>query len=370
MKIVIFGLTISSSWGNGHATIWRALCGGLARRGHTIVFFERDVPYYAAHRDLRDIPHGELCLFGDWDQIAGVVRRHLSDADVAIVTSYCADARAASDLLFESSIPLRVFYDLDAPVTLARLAGGEEIEYLGSRGLRDFDLVLSYTGGRTLDSLKEALGARRVAPLYGCVDPEAHRPVAPVPRFMCDLSYLGTYAADRQAALNALFLEPARRMPHHRFYIGGSQYPPQFPWASNIHYVPHMPPQEHPPFFCSSRMTLNVTRQAMADMGYCPSGRLFEAASCGTPILSDWWEGLQTIFQPQREILIVREGEDVVRAIETSDRELREMAAAARDRVLREHTADHRAVEMEARLTEAASCFQAARQPVVSGMEA
>ncbi|HXE55877.1 MAG TPA: glycosyltransferase, partial [Tepidisphaeraceae bacterium] len=213
---------------------------------------------------------------------------------------------------------------------------------------------LSYTGGAALDELQRQLGARRVAPLYGHVDPQVHHPVPSHGRYRADLSYLGTYAADRQAALESLMIEPARRLPMKRFVIGGAQYPTDFPWADNIYYVRHMPPAEHPVFFCSSGLTLNVTRQAMATMGYCPSGRLFEAAACGTPVLSDSWEGLDTFFTPGSEILVASSTEDAVAALELSDAEVRRIAHAARERTLAEHTSDCRVKELEAAL-EAAS---------------
>jgi spore maturation protein CgeB len=348
MKLVIFGLTMSSSWGNGHATLWRALCRALSRRDCHIVFFERDVPYYAAHRDLPCAIDDccELCLYPSFEEIAHYAQSHLADADVAMVTSYCPDGVAAGDMVLSSAARLRVFYDLDTPVTLDRLRCGEELSYIGPRGLADYDLVLSYTGGAALDALRTNLGARRVAPLYGSVDPDAHRPVAPDPAYRSDLSYLGTYAADRQAALETLFVEPARRLPQRKFLIGGAQYPQEFPWTSNIFFVRHMPPALHPAFFSSSRLTLNVTRRAMAEMGYCPSGRLFEAAACGAPILSDWWEGLDAFFRPGEEILIARDAADAVRAVETSDEELARMARACRERTLEQHTADRRAGDL------------------------
>jgi spore maturation protein CgeB len=213
--------------------------------------------------------------------------------------------------------------------------------------LGDFDLVLSYTGGTALDVLRTELGAVRVAPLYGHVDPEVHRPVQPVEGFRSDLSYLGTYAADRQAALEALFVEPARQRPERRFLIGGAQYPQDFPWAPNIFFVRHLPPPDHPAFFSSSRLTLNVTRQAMAEMGWCPSGRLFEASACGTPILSDSWEGLDAFFEPGREILVAATAEEAVAALDLSDAELGRIAAASRERTLAEHSSDRRAQELE-----------------------
>jgi spore maturation protein CgeB len=361
MKIVIFGLTISSSWGNGHATLWRGLCRSLRRRGHDIVFFERDVPYYASHRDLTEIQGGILEFYTDWESVLPLVHQHLQDADVAMVTSYCPDGIAASDLVLDCATPLRVFYDLDTPVTLEQVRAGQQVSYLPPQGLNDFDLVLSYTGGQALEELKERLGARRVAPLYGSVDPQLHCPVSPVDWFQCDLSYLGTYAADRQQALERLFIAPAGRLPQKRFLIGGAQYPADFPWTKNIYFAWHVAPGDHPAFYCSSKWTLNVTRQSMAAMGYCPSGRLFEAAACGVPIISDWWEGLDQFFEPGKEIVVARGTEDTIGALQLDEAARTELAQAARARVLGEHTADHRAIEFETIIEEVAQHRQRER---------
>ena len=270
MRLVIFGLTISSSWGNGHATIWRGLCRALHARGHEIVFFERDVPYYACYRD-ETRPRGcDLRLYQQWDEVIAEAQKSVRDADVAMVTSYCPDGRAAAQLVLDSTSALKVFYDLDTPVTLARLRDGHTIPYLPEQGLGDFDLVLSYTGGRALDELRSTLGARAVAPLlYGSVDADVHRPVEPDPLFACAMSYLGTFSPDRQDALDRLFLETARRRPDCRFALAGSQYPPEFGWEPNIFYLSHLTPSQHPAFYCSSGLTLNVTRAPMAEMGYC-----------------------------------------------------------------------------------------------------
>lgn len=346
MKLVVFGLTVSSSWGNGHATLWRGLLTALAKRGHRVTFFERDVPYYAFHRDCTDIPGHRLILYREWREVLPLARAELAEADAGMVTSYCPDGLAATDLVLGSEVPRRVFYDLDTPVTLERLAAGEPVSYLGPDGLAGFDLVLSYTGGAALDELRSRLGARRVAPLYGSVDPEAHRPAAPLEVYRADFSYLGTWAADRQEALDGLFLEPARRLPEQRFLIGGSQYPVDFPWGQNVFYVRHVPPPDHPAFYSSSRLTLNVTRGAMARMGYCPSGRLFEAAACGVPVLSDSWEGLDRFFEPGKEILVAASPEEAVAALSLSDAELARIARAARERTLAEHTAERRAEEL------------------------
>jgi spore maturation protein CgeB len=347
MKIVVFGLTISSSWGNGHATLWRGLARALIRRGHRFVFFEKDVSYYAGTRDLWEIPGGELVLYSSWDEVLPYAKSHLADADVAMVTSYCADAVEATRLALDSPAQLRTFYDMDTPVTLDGLRAGSEVAYLPPEGLSGFDLVLSYTGGPALAELRTRLGARRTAPLYGHVDPDVHRPVPPLQGEHADVSYLGTYAADRQAALEALFIEPARRMPERRFLIAGAQYPHDFPWTDNVFFRRHLPPAEHPAFFCSSALTVNVTRRAMAQMGWCPSGRLFEAAACGVPILSDTWDGLDAFFTPGEAILTATTTEEAVEAISLPRDELARIGAAARERVLDAHTSDVRAAELE-----------------------
>ena len=364
MHLVVFGLGMSSSWGNGHATLWRGLVTALARRGHTVTFFERDVPYYASTRDGWQPPHGvALRLYQSWDEVLSEAKRELRNADVAMSTSYCIDGPAAAALMFESSVEVKAFYDLDTPVTLNALQQSGHVSYLPAEGLGRFDIVLSYTGGRALDELQTKLGAQRVTTLYGWVDEATHAPAEPLPEFRSDLSYLGTYAADRQQALNELLVRTARQRPAMRFAIGGAQYPDGFPWTDNIFFVRHLPPSLHPAFFCSSRATLNVTRRTMSRYGYCPSGRLFEAAACGVPILTDSWEGLDSFFRAGTEILPVQTTLDVLEALAMSDAELALIAGAARARVLECHTADRRAMQLEKICEEVSSHSQT----VVSG---
>lgn len=350
MKLVIFGLTISSSWGNGHATLWRGLCSALARKGHKVTFFERDVPYYANHRDLHAATDYELVLYPAWSEVEGRARQDLSEADCAIVTSYCADARSATELVLGYGSVVHAFYDLDTPVTLELLQAGGDVPYIPKCGLAEFDLVLSYTGGRVLEELRSQLGARRVAALYGSVDAEFYQPAVSAPAYESDLSYLGTYAADRQHALERLFVEPARRFPDKRFLIGGAMYPGDFPWTRNIYFVRHVPPPLHRSFYSSSHLTLSVTRAAMARMGYCPSGRLFEAAACETPLITDFWPGLETFFEPGREILVASSPDDVAEFLQLPSQELQRIGRAGRDRVLAEHTSSHRCDELLALL--------------------
>jgi spore maturation protein CgeB len=354
MNIVVFGLAVSSSWGNGHAALWRGLIRALHADGHRVTFFERDVPYYAQHRDLTELPGGgQLVLYTDWDEESA--GRAVAEADVAMVTSYCPDAPRATALVLDSSRPLRCFYDLDTPVTLSNLDQGKPVPYVGPDGFRGFDLVLSYTGGPALAELRTRLHAARVAPLYGWVDPALYHPGTPASQYQADLSYLGTYAADRQPVLEQLFIEPARRCPDWRFVIGGAMYPKDFPWTNNIWFVRHLPPAEHPSFYAASRLTLNVTRAAMAAMGWCPSGRLFEAAACLVPILSDSWDGLDTFFTPGQEIILAHTTEDALAALALPDEALHRIAAKARERTLDEHTATQRARTMIAAFEAAAA---------------
>jgi spore maturation protein CgeB len=355
MKLVIFGLAVSSSWGNGHAVLWRALIRAFAERGHRTVFFERDVPYYAQNRDLTSLEGGRLVLYGDWGEALPEAKRELADSDAGMVTSYCPDALAATNLVLDAP-GLHVFYDLDTPVTLAHLAAGKEVAYIGPDRLTPFDLVLSYTGGTALSALRQRLGAKRVSPLYGSVDPDRYRPTAAPERGRAALSYLGTYADDRQDALNALLVEPARQRPQARFIIGGAQYPNDFPWTENIFFFRHLASYQHPEFYASARLTLNVTRRAMAGFGWCPSGRLFEAGACGTPIISDWWDGLDQFFVPDREILIARTTDDVLAALDRDDADLAAIGTAAREGTLARNTAAHRAAELEALLSQGLRC--------------
>jgi spore maturation protein CgeB len=318
------------------------------------------MPYYSATRDIGALDGGELVLYPDWDAVRPAAERSIAGADAVMVTSYCPDALAATEAALSAGRPLSVFYDLDTPVTLAEIDCGKRPAYIGPQGLSGFDLVLSYTGGEALAALESKLGARRAVPLYGHVDPGLHRPATANPDFAADLSYLGTYAADRQAGVEQFFVRPAALQPRRRFVIGGAQYPQDFPWTDNIFFVRHLPPADHPAFFSSSRLTLNVTRRAMAEMGWCPSGRLFEAAACGAALVTDVWPGLETFFRPGEEVIPAVATEDVVAALDLSNAEIDRIRRRARQRVLDEHTSAHRARELETIL---AGAMQVAEPP-------
>lgn len=353
MKITIFGLTLSSSWGNGHATPYRALLRALSRRGHKITFYEKDVPYYAARRDLVRPDFCELILYSSWDEVSEAALRQAAESDVVMTASYCPEGARINDEVLSLAAPMKVFYDLDAPVTLSRFAEGASVEYIRPEQLSAFDLVLSWTGGRALKSLVEDWHARIARPLFGCVDPDVYRRVPQRGDFACEMSYMGTYAADRQQKVDDLFLEPARRLQDRQFLLAGSLYPWHWQWPENVRRFDHVAPCDHPALYSSSRCTLNITRAEMEASGYCPSGRFFEAAACATPIITDWFDGLDFFFAPGQELIVAAGADDVLHALALPDEKLRRMAGRARERTLDEHTGDRRAEDLLRYLDEA-----------------
>lgn len=345
MKITIFGLTISSSWGNGHATPYRAIIRALHRMGHTVHFFEKDVPYYSARRDFYSCDYCDLTLYYDWAQVRNNALRIAAESDVVMTASYLPEGQRISADVLDLAGPLRVFYDLDTPITLAKMEN-TGVEYLRRDQLPGFDLVLSFTGGRVLQQLERDYGARMARPLYGCVDPDVYMRCRPSPEFTCELSYMGTYAPDRQTKVNELFLEPARRNPARQLVLAGSMYPRDWQWPANIRILEHVSPHQHPEFYSSSRLTLNITRAEMARNGWCPSGRFFEAAACGTPLITDAWEALDYFFDLHRDLRVVSSAEDVEAALRMTDDELAQMAQHARERTLEEHSGAVRAKQL------------------------
>lgn len=344
LKFTIFGLTISSSWGNGHATPYRAILKALHRRGHQIVFYEKDTDYYAKRRDFSACDDCSLVLYRSWDEVRLRALADANESEAVIVGSYCPEGARIADEILSLSRPLRIFYDLDTPVTLHNLET-QGVAYLRKEQMPAWDLYLSFTGGGILDELQSRWRVRRARPLFGCVDPEVHFRVAARPEFQCILSYMGTYAADRQEKVDALFLEPARRGPEAQFVLAGSLYPWEWQWPANVRILEHVSPADHPALYSSSRLTLNVTRDGMAKFGYCPSGRFFEAAACGTPIVTDWWEGLHTFFADD-ELFVAHNADHVLDALAAPDAERARLAERARQHTLDEHTGERRAGQL------------------------
>jgi nucleoside-diphosphate-sugar epimerase/spore maturation protein CgeB len=349
MKLVVLGLSLSSSWGNGHATTYRALLKAFAKRGHDILFLERDVPWYRSNRDFADPDYCRLAFYGSLEEL-----RHWSDeirhADAVIVGSYVPEGVEVGRFVQRLARGVTAFYDIDTPVTLAKLER-RDFEYLSPELIRDYDLYLSFTGGPTLQRIERQYGSPMARALYCSVDPDAY-PVLDVPK-RWDLTYLGTYSDDRQPTLEKLLIEPARRLPHLRFCVAGPQYPESIDWPENVERIEHLPPADHPQFYAASRFTLNVTRADMIAAGWSPSVRLFEAAACATPVISDEWSGIDSLFKPEREIVLADSSDDVSQRLESHD-DAAAIGRAARERVLAAHTAAHRAAELQSHIQEAA----------------
>jgi spore maturation protein CgeB len=348
MKIVIFGLAITSSWGNGHATTYRSLCKALARRGHRIDFVEKDTEWYRGNRDM---PQPEFCavhLYDDWRRSERKLRELSKDADAIVIGSYFPDAIAVTNELLNAGFGPLIFYDIDTPITIAKLRTQGRTEYLEAKFIPHYSAYLSFAGGPLLRELEEHFDSPLAVPFYCSVDPDLHRPSALNDRYRCELSYLGTYAADRQPALMNLLNEPAAEMPKSKFIVAGPMYPKSIPWKKNVKRIIHLSPSEHPSFYCSSRCTLNLTRRDMVATGYAPSVRLFEAAACGASILSDWWQGLDEFLTPGRELMVVRDAAEVTQILRSmTDAERERIGRAARERILASHTSHHRALQFE-----------------------
>jgi spore maturation protein CgeB len=340
MKLVVLGLSLSSAWGNGHATTYRALLRAFADRGHDILFLERDVPWYADHRDLPSPDWCRLELYPDLDALDRW-RSEIEAADAVIVGSYVPDGVAVGEFVQRTARGVTAFYDIDTPVTLAKLARGD-FEYLSPGVIPGYDFYLSFTGGPTLRRIEQDYGSPAARALYCSVDPAAYQPLDVPKRW--DLSYLGTYSDDRQPTLERLLIEPARRLPHLRFVVAGPQYPVTIDWPANVERIEHCPPADHAAFYSASRFTLNVTRADMIAAGWSPSVRLFEAGACGVPVISDRWNGIEDLLVPGREIILADTSGQVIEAL-AGDAE--EIGLAARAKILSAHTAAHRAAELE-----------------------
>jgi spore maturation protein CgeB len=349
LDIVFVGLSLSSSWGNGHATTYRSLLAGLSGNGHRLTFLERDVPWYASHRDLGDPGYCELRYYRSVAELKGRHAAALRRADVVIIGSYVPEGVAVIETVRSLRSGALCFYDIDTPVTLAKLEAGDA-EYIARHQVPDFDIYFSFTGGPTLKRLKDRYRARRAEPLYCSVDPEMHRAGAPPRPKRWDLGYLGTYSRDRQEMLERLLIEVARRMPERRFVVAGPQYPADIAWPANVERIQHLAPSDHASFYASQRFTLNITRGDMMLAGWSPSVRLFEAAACGVPIITDRWPGLDEFFPAGEAICCASCASEVVDIL-GSDDQLRLMTAAeARARVLSAHTSTARARQLEQHL--------------------
>lgn len=353
MKLVVLGLSITSSWGNGHATTYRGLLREFAARGHEVLFLERDLSWYADNRDAAELPGIDVQLYSDLAELKQHYTSTIREADAVVVGSYVQEGIAIGNWVFRNAQGVTAFYDIDTPVTLAHLRRGG-CDYLSAELIPKYHVYLSFTGGPTLQELQRVWGAPAARPLHGAVDPSAYYPERHNRQW--DLGYLGTYSPDRQPSLERLMLRPAERLSERSFIVAGTQYPQDLVWPRNVERIEHLSPTRHRRFYNQQRFTLNLTRADMAAAGWSPSVRLFEAAACGTPIISDCWPGIDQFFTPGTEVLLATTGDDVVRLLRgLSEKDAAAIGEAARQRVVAAHTAAHRAAELESYLLEAAA---------------
>jgi spore maturation protein CgeB len=345
LNIVILGLSITSSWGNGHATTYRALVRALVERGHRVLFLERNVPWYAENRDLPNPPYGCTELYADLAELQTRFEGPVRTADLVIVGSYVPEGVAVGAWVLATAQGVTAFYDIDTPITLEKLRSGD-YEYITPQLLPRYALYLSFAGGQVLEQLERKYGSPAARPLYCAVDPDLYYPERRDLHW--DLGYMGTYSPDRQPGLERLLLEPADHLEDCHFVVAGPNFPNVERWPANIKHFSHLAPDQHRVFYNEQRFTLNLTRAAMAAVGYSPSVRLFEAGACGTPIISDAWEGLETFFVPGQEILVAATPKDVTEILlDMPETERAALGARARAAVLARHTAAHRVLELE-----------------------
>jgi spore maturation protein CgeB len=344
LDIVFLGLSITSTWGNGHATTYRGLLKELAKRGHRATFLERDVPWYASNREFRQLPYCTVKLYSSLDELKHRFSRLVQRADVTVVGSYVPDGIAVGHWVVKTARNIAAFYDIDTPVTLASLSAGS-CDYISRDLYPVYDIYFSFTGGPTLTYIERTLGSPCARALYCSVDPALYHPESHSPQW--DLGYLGTYAADRQPALQKLMIDVAWKQPDLRFAVAGPQYPDTLEWPPNLDRIQHLPASDHRTFYNSQKFTLNVTRQDMVGAGYSPSVRLFEAGACGVPILTDTWPGLESFFEPHSEILPVLTSADVTSYMQMPPEQRAQIGERARLRTLRFHTAAVRAAEFD-----------------------
>lgn len=367
LDIVILGLSITSSWSNSHATTFRGLVRELTARGHKVLFLERDKPLHATHRDMPTPPFGRTALYSSLDELKEQYTSAVAQADVVIVGSCVPDGIAVGQWVQQTAQGMTAFYDLDTPVTLSKLER-KEYTYIAPSLIPHYNLYLSATGGPALRQLEKYYGSPMARPLYSSFDPDLYYPSTTQKKW--DLGYLGTYSSDRQQLLDRIMLEPARHWQQGTFVVAGPQYPTSTQWPVNTERINYLPPSVQREFYNRQRFTLNITRADTLRAGYSPNARLFEAAACATPIISDYWHGLDSFFTLGTEILVANSSQDTLGYLRKMPEEERcRIGERACRKVRSRHTVVHRVAELETFLRESQNSAAFAtmfplRQPV------
>ncbi|MFB2564052.1 glycosyltransferase [Rhizobium sp. IMFF44] len=348
MKIAFYGSSLLSAYWNGAATYYRGLLKALAARGYRITFYEPDVYQRQEHRDI-DPP--DWCEVVVYDGTIAALKKVAVEAALADVVIKTSGVGFEDDLLLQEVMTaarpeaLKIFWDVDAPATLAEMQ--TSTDHPLRKALGGIDLILTYGGGEPVVKKYRQLGAPACIPIYNALDPQTHHPVTADPRFEATLGFLGNRLPDREARVEAFFLEPAVAMPSQRFLLGGAGWDDK-PMSGNVRYVGHVPTRDHNAFNVTPRAVLNISRESMAENGFSPATRVFEAAGAGACLITDYWEGIDHFLTPSEEVFVARDGRDVREILSALTPErAAETGKRALARVLGEHTYQHRAVEVD-----------------------
>ncbi|MFP4143821.1 MAG: glycosyltransferase [Phycisphaeraceae bacterium] len=354
LDIAFFGSSLVSAYWNGAATYYRGIIRALAERGHRVTFYEPDAWDRQAHRDIDDPPWAKVVVYPPEEQAALDCLRQAKSADVIVKAS---GVGIFDDLLEKAVLELRgpgrqvVFWDVDAPATLDRVQNDPADAFAPL--VAEYDLVLTYGGGEPVVRAYEQAGAKQCVPIYNALDPATHHPAEPDERFAGDLGFLGNRMPDRETRVDEFFVEPAKLLGHRRFVLGGSGWENKT-LPANVCHVGHVYTRDHNAFNCTPLAVLNISRSSMARYGFSPATRVFEAAGAGACLITDHWEGIEQFLEPNREVLVAKDGQDVANHLaELTPERARGIGSAARQRVLGEHTYAHRARELETLLAQA-----------------
>jgi spore maturation protein CgeB len=348
MKIAFYGSSLVSAYWNGAATYYRGLLRALAGKGYDITFYEPDVYDRQKNRDIDPPDWCNVVVYDGTIDALKAVTAHASKADVVVKTS---GVGFEDDLLLQEVLrhartdALKIFWDVDAPATLEELR--RQPDHALRRALDRLDLVLTYGGGDPVVNAYRSLGACCI-PVYNALDPETHHPVPPEPGFAADLGFLGNRLPDREARVENFFLEPAARLPRQSFLLGGSGWQDK-DRSANVNFIGHVSTRDHNAFNVTPKAVLNISRASMAENGFSPATRVFEAAGAGACLITDHWQGIELFLKPDEEVLVARDGKDVADILADLTRErAAEIGRNALARVLAEHTYDRRAEEVDA----------------------
>ncbi|WP_018480108.1 CgeB family protein [Pontibacter roseus] len=348
LNIAFFGSSLVSAYWNGAATYYRGIVRALNERGHSVTFYEPDAYDRQQNRDMPDPDWAKVVVYEATEEAVYRCLEQAAEADMVVKASGVGvfDELLEREVLkLQTAERLVVFWDVDAPATLDRVHHNPQDQFLSL--IPQYDMVLTYGGGDPVVNAYEALGAKKCVPIYNALDTATHFPVEPDERFACDLAFLGNRLPDREARVEEFFLNPAATMPDKKFIIGGSGWGDKF-MSDNVTYIGHVYTKDHNAFNCTPKAVLNISRESMARYGFSPATRVFEAAGAGACIITDYWEGIDFFFEPGKEILVAKSGEEVAAILaDLTEEKAKSIGEAAYKKVLDAHTYSHRAEQLE-----------------------